>query len=103
MSVNDKPKNDGSIVGIPESKEVAKTLTINTGGGTIDTPQKDAGGKRITLKAKRSGGSGTKRSISGTLQDGKESTPTPKRPKRKTNLPEFLALIRNNLRNIKRN
>ena len=51
-SVDGKPKNDGSIVGIPESKEVDKMLKVNTGGNTIDTPQKDAGGKRITTKAK---------------------------------------------------
>ena len=103
MSIDDKPKNDGSIVGIPETKEVDKNLKVNTGGITINTPQKGAGGKRITPESKRSGGSGTKRLISGTLQKDKESTPTLKRPKRKTNVPDFLALIRNNLRNIKRN
>ena len=92
MSVNDKPKNDGSIVGIPESKEGDKKLKVNTGRSTIDTPQKDAGGKRITPESKRSGGSGTKRSIYGKLQKGKESTPTPKRPKGKTNVPDFFSL-----------
>ena len=39
-SIDDKPKNDGSIVGIPESKEVDKKLKVNTGGSKIDTPQK---------------------------------------------------------------
>ena len=90
-SVDDKPKNDGFIVGIPESKEVDKILKVNTGGGTIDTSQKDAGNKRITSKSKKSGGSGAKRSIFGTSQDGKERTPTLKRPKRKTNVPDFFS------------
>ena len=46
------PNFDGSIFGIPESKEVDKILKVNTGGSTIETSQKDAGGKRITPKAK---------------------------------------------------
>ena len=39
VSVDGKPKNDGSIVGIPEVKEVDKIIKVNTGGRTIDTSQ----------------------------------------------------------------
>ena len=91
VSVDDKPKNDGPIVEIPENKEVDKIFKVNTESSTINTPQKDAGDKVITPKLKNSGGSGTKRSSSGTLQEGKESTPTLKRPKRKTNVPGFFS------------
>ena len=80
---------DGSIVGIPESKEGNMTLKVNTGRSTIDTPQKDVGVEKNTPNAKKSGGSGTKRLITEILQDGKESTPTPKRPKRKTHVPNY--------------
>ena len=52
VSVDDTPKNDESIVGIPESKEVDKTGKVNTGGNTIDTPQKDAGVGKNTPNAK---------------------------------------------------
>ena len=42
----DTPTNDGSIFVIPESKEGKMALKVNTGGSTIDTPQKDAGVKK---------------------------------------------------------
>ena len=82
---------DGSIVGSPESKEGNMALKVNTGGSTIDTPQKDAGVEKNTPNAKKSGGSGTKRLITETSRDGEKSTPTPKRPKRKTNKPEIYS------------
>ena len=88
-SDDDTLKIDGSTVEIPEGKKVDKTLKVTEGENTFDTPQKDAGDERITPKAKKSGSSGTKRSSSGTLQEGKESTPNRKRPKRKTNVPDF--------------
>ena len=42
-------------------------------------------------KSKISGGTVTKRSISKTSQDGKESTSTPKRLKRKTSVPDVFS------------
>ena len=102
-SVDDTPKNDGSIVGIPESEEVDKILKVNTGGSTINTSQKDASGKRITPKAK----------IQEVLAQRDQALEHCKRAKKVFLLLRsqrgrqmcltFLAQIRNNLRNIKRN
>ena len=90
-SDDDTLKIDGSTVGITKSKEVDKTLKVTEGGNMFDTPQKDAVDKKSTPKAKMSGGSGTKRLIFKTTQDGKESTSTPKRSKRKTSVLEFFS------------
>ena len=49
---DDALKIDGSTVGIPEGKEVDKTLKVTEGSNTFDTPQKDPGDKRITPKSK---------------------------------------------------
>ena len=47
--------------------------------------------KESPPKAKISEGSGTKRSISKTSQDGKDNASTPKRSKRKTSVPDFFS------------
>ena len=46
---------DGSIVGIPKSKEDDMPLKVNTAGSTVDTPQKDAGVEKSTPNAKSQG------------------------------------------------
>ena len=87
----DTPTIDGSIVGSPGSKEGDMRCKVTTGDKRFETPQKDAHVEKNTPNAKKSGGSGTKRLITEILQDGKESTPTPKRSKRKTNKLEIYS------------
>ena len=97
-SVDDTTKLDRSTVGISEGKKVDSALKVTEESNTFDTSQKDAGDKKITQNAKNSGGSATKRSISKTLQDGKDNASTSKRSKRKTIVSDFLALIKNNFK-----
>ena len=53
-SDDDTLKIDGSIVGIPESKEVDNALKVTEGGNTFDTPQKDPSDKKYP-KSKKDG------------------------------------------------
>ena len=52
-SVDDTTKLDGSTVGIPEGKEVGSELKVTEGSNTFDTPQKDAGDKKLPQMQKR--------------------------------------------------